>query len=179
VRYADDFVVLARVISDPILGFIHELLEGKMELKLSEHKTRIVNLNDPGSSLDFLGYTFRFVRGRWKKRYLSLVPSKKALAKRREQVKYLTRRRNRASLPEVIAVLNKTLPPWGRYFSQGYPYEAFSQMDNYVRSRLIRYAARRSQRPMRAPKGMTHYAWFQSLGLKRLTKFRSQPQTNR
>ncbi len=170
---------MSRVISEPILGFIRELLEGKMELKLSEHKTRTLNLDDPGSSLDFLGYTFRFVRGRWKARYLSLVPSKKALSKRRAEVKYLTRRRGRASLPEVIAVLNKTLPPWGRYFSQGYPYEAFSDMDNYVRSRLIRYAARRSQRPMRPLLGMTHYAWFQSLGLQSLTKLKRQFQAIR
>jgi RNA-directed DNA polymerase len=180
VRYADDFVIFARFIGGPILEFVSDLLEGKMGLRLNASKTRTLNLSEPGCSLDFLSYTFRFDRGRFGRgRYLNYFPSKRALANRRSEVKHLTRRQNQASLPEVIRELNKTLLSWSRYFSKGYPYEAFSDMDDYVRGRLIRYASTRSQRRMRPPAGMTHYAWFQSLGLVQLRKAFRQHQADR
>src|SRR5579864_2092212 len=80
VRYADDFVVLARFIGEPITGFLERLLEGKMDLKINREKTRILDLKEPGARLDFLGYSFRLdrdLKGR-DVRYLNQFPSPKA-----------------------------------------------------------------------------------------------------
>src|SRR5882762_2048904 len=81
VRYADDFVVLARSISPRLRGWIEGKLEGGLGLQINREKTRIVNLRQPGQSLDFLGYTFRNDRDRQGRpqRYWNLEPSRKAM----------------------------------------------------------------------------------------------------
>ena len=58
IRYADDFVVMARYIGPQLRGWIEDKLEGWLDLQINREKTRIVNLKDDGQSLDFLGYTF-------------------------------------------------------------------------------------------------------------------------
>ena len=169
-RYADDFVILAKDIGTPIQEFLTELLEGKMGLALHKGKTRIVNLREVGQSLDFLGCTFRFDKSRYGRgRYLNLFPSKKALARRRAEIKALTQRRSSGTLRSVVSELNRGLIGWGRYFCLGYPFEAFSDLDDYARMRLGRFAQTRSQRPMKRPKGMSISAWTRHLGLIRLS----------
>ena len=65
VRYADDFVVLARYQGPKLQGFIEEKLERWMGLEINREKTRVVNLKEEGASLDFLGYTFRYDRDQY------------------------------------------------------------------------------------------------------------------
>jgi len=85
VRYADDFVVLARYQGNRLTGWIESQLEGWLGLEINREKTRVVNLKEEGASLDFLGFTFRYyedLQGRgW--RYLNVSPSEKALKKER------------------------------------------------------------------------------------------------
>ena len=59
VRYADDFVVMAKWMGPKIVAFIEETIEGRLGLVLNREKTKIVTLREVGDSLDFLGYTFR------------------------------------------------------------------------------------------------------------------------
>lgn len=83
VRYADDFVVLARYISPQLRGWIEGKLEDWLALRINRDKTRMVVLQQPDQSLDFLGYRFRWERdlqGR-PQRYWNLQPSPKAMAK--------------------------------------------------------------------------------------------------
>jgi len=170
VRYADDFVVLARYIGTPIQDFLLELLEGKMGLTLNKEKTRIVNLRESGASFDFVSYTFRFDQARrGRGSYLNLFPSKKALARRRLKVKALTQRRSGGTLQSVVCELNRQLLNWGRYFCMGYPSTSFSALDGYTLMRMVRFAETRSQRPMKRPDGLTHYAWMREVGLIRLS----------
>ncbi len=80
VRYADDFVILARFIGAAIQKFIENMLEGQLGLTLNRDKTRTVHVTPAGEALDFLGFTFRFapdLYGRDRK-YLNLYPSVKA-----------------------------------------------------------------------------------------------------
>ncbi len=65
VRYADDFVVLARYVSPKLEGFIEAKLETWMGLEINREKTRVVDLKQKGASLDFLGFTFRYDRSQW------------------------------------------------------------------------------------------------------------------
>ena len=59
VRYADDFVILARYISPRLEDWVEGKLEGWLGLEINREKTRVLDLRQPGQSLDFLGYTFR------------------------------------------------------------------------------------------------------------------------
>lgn len=62
VRYADDFVVLARYQADKLRNWIESTLEGWLGLQINRDKTRVVNLWQTGAKLDFLGYTSPLAR---------------------------------------------------------------------------------------------------------------------
>ncbi len=172
VRYADDFVVLARYQSRRLIDWIEGLLEGRFRLTVNRQKTSIVKLHQPGESLTFLGFTLRYDRDRFgrNRRYLNVTPSAKALARARERVRELTdRKRNFVPIPQVIAEMNHFLKGWGGYFRHGYPREAFDKLNWYVTERLRHHLKRRSQRRYRAPEGRTFYAHLvHDLGLRLL-----------
>jgi RNA-directed DNA polymerase len=170
VRYADDFVVLARYQSRQLAEFIESKLEQWMGLQLNREKTRIVQLR-LGTSLDFLGYTFRYERS-WFGRpaYLKAVPSKKALMKQRATVRALTGSRyGFKPIPVLIQDLNRSLHGWAAYFSFGHPSQAYWNLNYYVQQRLRIHLRRRSQRPYRVPEGVSLYAHLRDLGLQYLT----------
>jgi RNA-directed DNA polymerase len=168
VRYADDFVVLARRQGGRLRGFIESKLETRMGLEINRDKTREIDLREVGSSLDFLGYTFRYdrdLRG-GKHRYLNVFPSEKALAREREKVRELTGPKQCwKPIPLLIEELNRHLKGWGNYFSLGYPRVARRKINTYVRQRLARHLRRRSQRPFRPPEGVTDQECFKRWGL--------------
>ncbi len=168
VRYADDFVVMARAIEGRLTGWMEETLEGWLALTLNREKTRVLDLRQPGSSLDFLGYTFRFDRDRYGRgsRYLNMVPSKRALARTRATLRQLTAKRMCFKpIPELITEINTYLQSWAVYFGQGYPRQAFREINAFTRQRLHRHLRRRSQRPWRPPQGTTVYAQLARMGL--------------
>lgn len=168
VRYADDFVVLARFVGTRITDWIETQIEGGLELEINREKTRVLNLDKPGASLDFLGYTFRrdldqYGRGT---RYLNLCPSKKALARERDKLRVMTGPKMCFKpIPALIGELNEHLRGWANYFGQGYPRQAFREINRQVRERLYCHLSRRSQRPWRPPKGVSFYQQFEKMGL--------------
>ena len=60
VRYADDFVVLARYQSDRLTGWIESKLEGWLGLEINREKTRVIRVTAPGATLKFLGFVLRY-----------------------------------------------------------------------------------------------------------------------
>jgi len=171
VRYADDFVVLARYQGTRLTSWIESKLEGWLGLEINREKTRVVNLKEEGASLDFLGFTFRYyddLKGQgW--RYLNVSPSAKALKKEREKLHELTDyRRGHVPIPRLIEALNRHLEGWKNYFDFGYPRVAFGEINTYVRGRLTQHLRRRSQRPFRPPEGVSYYRQIQRFGLVRL-----------
>jgi RNA-directed DNA polymerase len=168
VRYADDFVVLARYQGPQLREFIESKLETWMGLEIHRDKTRVIDLKEEGASLDFLGFTFRYYRdlkGRGH-RYLNVAPSKKALERERARLRELTSgRRCFWPIPMLIEDLNGHLNGWANYFHFGYPRTAFRQINSYVRQRLTQHLRRRSQRPFRPPEGVTYYEHLHRLGL--------------
>jgi RNA-directed DNA polymerase len=170
VRYADDFVIMARYVGHRIRGFTESLLEGRFGLKINREKTRVVRLrpDETGESLDFLGYTFRYDRDRQGRplRYLNVFPSKKALERERQKLREMTRPKMCFKpVVDLIAETNRHLKGWSNYFNRGYPRAAFRQINAFVRERLTRHLKRRSQRPYRPPKGVTWNAQLDRLGL--------------
>ena len=171
IRYADDFVVMARYISPQLRNWIEGKLEGWLGLQINREKTRVVHLLDAGQSLDFLGYTFRFdldLHGRLQ-RYWNVEPSRKAMAREREALRgMIGPHQSHTPIPELIGRVNRHLRGWSNYFGLGYPRKAFRQVNRFVQYRLERHLHRRSQRGWRARKGVSLYAHLEHLGLKAL-----------
>ena len=168
VRYADDFVILARYQGPRLLAWVEQTLEGWLGLTINRDKTRVVNLNDEGSWLDFLGYRFRYQGSLYggDRRYLNLEPSPKSLAREREQLRQIISPRwGFLPVPELIQWLNRHLAGWREYFKLGYPRRAFRKIGWFVSARLLRHLRRRSQRPFRTPKGTTPSQHLLNLGL--------------
>jgi len=168
IRYADDFVVLARYVSPRLRDWIEGKLEGWLGLQINREKTRVLDLRQTGQSLDFLGYTFRQDRdqnGR-PQRYWNLVPSPKALAREREQLRELiSHHQSHTPLPELIGRVNRHRRGWANYFGLGYPRATFRHLNHFVRYRLGMHLRRRSQRGWRARQGISLYAHLNHLGL--------------
>lgn len=171
VRYADDFVILARYQGNQLIDWVENQLEGRFKLTINREKTRVVDLNQPTASVDFLGFTFRYDRDLHggSHRYLNVFPSKQAQARARDKLRELTSRR-RCFMPitQVIDETNGWLRNWANYFRHGYSRMAFRHVNWFARERLTRHLQRRSQRPARPPDGTTYYAHLQTLGLRDL-----------
>jgi RNA-directed DNA polymerase len=171
VRYADDFVILARYQGRQLIDWTESLLEGRFKLTINRDKTKVVNLKEPGASLDFLSFTFRYDRDLYGRgyRYLNVFPSKKALAHARQQLRKLTGKRQcLRPIPDLLGSVNWWLRGWGYYFRHGYPQKAFREINWFTLRRLVRHLKRRSQRPYRAPEGVSFYAHLQAMGLRLL-----------
>ena len=171
VRYADDFVALAKQMGSETIEFIESRLEGKFQLEINRDKTRVVDLRE-GASLHFLGYTFRYdrdLKGRGRN-YLNVLPSKQAVQREREKLHEMTNSHQCFKpIPVLMGELNRHLKGWANYFSVGYPTSAYCEIDRYVRGRLIQHLQRRSQRPYRPPPGEPWLRHLARLGLIRLS----------
>lgn len=171
VRYADDFVVLARYQGPKLRAFIETKLESWMGLEINRDKTRVIELRKQGASLDFLGYTFRYdldLKGGGH-RYLNVFPSKKSLQKERDTLRAMTDSHSCFKpVPALIAEINRHLRGWANYFGLGYPRKAFRHINRYVCERLTRHLQRRSQRPFHPPEGVSMYEQLKRLGLVKL-----------
>lgn len=169
VRYADDFVVLARDMTKPLIGWIETELEGHFGLTINREKTRVYDLREPKRRLDFLGYAFRYDRDRLfgtGRRYWNVFPSPVALARTRQRLRERIGRRQRCvPIPALIQSINSYLVGWRAYFSMGYPRMAYRAVNHFVQWRLVRHLERRSQRGIRWPKDVSHFAYLQQLGL--------------
>ena len=169
VRYADDFVVLARYQTPRLTGWIEERIEKWLDLEINRDKTRVVDLKKEKASLDFLGYTFRWDRDLYGsgQRYLNVEPSKKSLRRERERINELTDRRQGCTpIPRLIERLNRHLKGWANYYSFGYPRKAHGKIDWHLGYRLANHLKHhRSQRPYQLPEGATYYQHLQKLGL--------------
>lgn len=173
VRYADDFVVLARYIGRRIPAWIEHTVEDWLGLTINRRKTKIVRLIPDGDAqLDFLGYTFRYAWDQFGRqtRYFTAVPSKRALVRVREEVRRLTAsRRFHVPVAVIVADLNALLRGWQQYFQFGHARQAQHALTAFAIDRLTRHLRRRSQRPCRPPAGVTWYEYVtKSLGLRPL-----------
>jgi RNA-directed DNA polymerase len=171
VRYADDFVVLARYMGPRLVSWLERTLEQDLRLTVNRTKTRVVRVTAPQQSLDFLGFTLRYLGDRHGRphRYLAVGPSKRAQARVREKVRGLTRAGAKHSLADTIAAVNTLLRGWRAYFRYGYPRQAFRTLNHYVRVRFRCFLRNRSQRRSRPfRQGESLYAGLQRYGLQYL-----------
>jgi RNA-directed DNA polymerase len=171
VRYADDFVILARYQTGRLKQWIEGTLEGRFRLTINREKTRVVKLTELGESLDFLGFTLRYDADRFgrSQRYLNVFPSKKSLSRARVKLRELSdRRHNHQAVESTVSGVSRWLASWGEYFRHGYPSEAFGKLNWFAIQRLKGHLQRRSNRPYRVAEGESFYAHLKRLGLQRL-----------
>ncbi|HSH96387.1 MAG TPA: group II intron reverse transcriptase/maturase [Roseimicrobium sp.] len=177
VRYADDFVIMARYVGVRITDFVERVIEARLGLTINREKTRTVKLSPnpeadkPLESLDFLGYTFRYdldLRGRGH-RYLNMFPSEKAQQRERDKLRELIGPKQ-CFMPicALTYQINEQVRGWSQYFRLGYPREAFRSINSFIHERLTRHLQRRSQRPFRPPEGVSWYSQVLRLGFRPL-----------
>ncbi|MGH2576466.1 MAG: group II intron reverse transcriptase/maturase [Actinomycetota bacterium] len=169
VRYADDFVVMARRLDEHIVRYIEEKIEGRLGLVINREKTRVVQVRAKDATLDFLGYRFRWSRNHLRgggSRYWRVEASPKAQQRMREKIHELTSAKyGFLPAPRVIANVNTALRGWLRYFSKGHPAQARWDLAQFARKRIVTHLRRRSQRPYRPPDGVGLYQHVLDLGL--------------
>ncbi len=149
VRYADDFVIMARYMTSRIIEWIEGRLEGRFSLTINREKTKIVNLNDPKSQVDFLGFTIRkeTIRRCPGRKYCKIATSKKSLIRARGRIREITSPKNGFKpIQEVVKELNRYLLGWGKYFRKGHPSKGYGAINSYVDDRVYHFLQRRSQR---------------------------------
>ena len=169
VRYADDFVILARKWADGFLQKVEGILEGRMGLTVNREKTKVLDFREPHTTLTFLGYDFRMVRDRLfgtGKRYLTFGPSKKSMKRVREKIHAITHARNGLlTVEKVVGRLNKLTKGWGAFYSVGYPSKAFHAVNGYALRRMARFLNRKSQRRYRLKFADTYYGELNHYGM--------------
>ena len=176
VRYADDFVILARKLQGRFVQEIERELEGRFGLVVNRDKTKVLDMRADKSALGFLGYEFRYVKDRrygTGGNYLTYGPSmksvKKVCAKVKEQTLSIFKP---VKNEEVVQRVNKILVGWGNYFQCGYPRKAFDKVNWYVRNRLYLHFNRKSQRGYVLKYAPNFYSELQAMGLHRLQRSR-------
>jgi RNA-directed DNA polymerase len=150
VRYADDFVILARSHAEATaaLALVKAWVK-ENGLRLHPDKTRIANCRKKGNGFEFLGY--RFERGRRHVR-------QKSLDRLKATIRLKTRRTRGQSLKVVVADLNRTLRGWFGYFKHAHP-SIFEELDRMIRRRLRAMLLEQDRRPGVGNDQRDHRQW--------------------
>lgn len=149
IRYADDWVLMARRLPDQALESVKELLN-RMKLRINEEKSRVVNAY--AESFDFLGYTFRAnddLFGRRGRKYWNVEPSSKSQKKVKEKIREYMRFNGHKAPQDVANELNAIIRGWINYFTINgisYPNRAKRNLRYYLFKKLMRFYKRKSQR---------------------------------
>jgi len=169
IRYADDFLVLCRSAEDAqqAMTELRAWLD-QAGLVLHPEKTRLVDLSQDGSHVDFLGYRLkRHTNRRTGQRRLLRLVRPKSLDKIKETIRHHTPRCSGHELAMTIATLNRRLRGWFQYFRSA---EAtlHQELDQMIRRRLRAMLAKRAKRPCWGG-GSCHNLWpnayFRQCGL--------------
>jgi len=173
VRYADDFVLMGRMIPEEVIDKLKSLLH-RMGLSLNECKTRKIDAQR--ESFNFLGFMIRYdkdIKGR-DFRYWNIMPSKKSEQKIRDKVKEYLRTHGHYKAEDVANGLNSIIRGWLNYFTiPGVSYPAMSKrrLRFYLNNRLYRYYNRKSQRKSRLYRQKAFEILVNNFGLIDPTKF--------
>ncbi len=167
IRYADDFVVMARYMGRRITDWLEGIVEDQLKLSINREKTKVVKMKQQGESLDFLGFTMRYdkdLHGR-NRTYLNTFPSIKATAKHREKLRAVTNSGYKASMADTIAKVNAINRGWKNCFCKGYPRNCFRDINWFVLERFKSFINHRSQRRSRPLRdGENLYAGLRRFG---------------
>ena len=148
VRFADDFVLMAKQINEKAMNHLQNLIQ-RMGLTINVEKTKIINADK--ISFNFLGFTIRYDKDYFGRdsRYWNIVPSKKAENKIVDNIRETLRSSLHFAPNRLADALNSKLRGWLNYYEiPGTSYPACSKRSirYYLSSSLYRYYNRKSQR---------------------------------
>ena len=177
VRYADDFVLMGKILPSEIIERLNNLLT-RMGLTINETKTRQIDARK--ESFNFLGFTVRYdrdIEGR-NSSYWNIIPSKKSEQKVRDKVKDFLKTHGHSNAQEVVKGLNAVIRGWLNHFEiKGVSYPAMSKrkLRFYLNNSLYRYYNRKSQRKCRLYGQKAFEVLTTKFGLIDPTKYVFQP----
>ena len=151
IRYADDFILMSRYISEEVILEVKNLLT-RMGLQINEEKSKLVNARmEP---FDFLGFTFRYAWSILKKdeKFWRITPKSASEKKIRQKINVQLKRIGHFPSELVVATLNPILRGWMNYYKiekVSHTQVSFRKLEDYLRNRLGRYYNRKSQRKSR------------------------------
>ena len=148
VRYADDWVLMAKRIDPVMIGEIHKLLD-RMGLTINEDKSKLVRAKD--EPFEFLGFAFRYDRSIYYKkgRFWNIIPRPKSRRKIRQKINAKLKTIGHYPAHRVVGELNPIIRGWLNYYKiekVSYMQVATKQLEDYLRVRLHRFYNRKSQR---------------------------------
>ena len=151
IRYADDFILMAKHIDQEVITKVHNYL-ARMGLVINTDKSKLVYGKE--ASFDFLGFTFRYDRSIFSKRgrFWNITPKSKSQKKIRQKINLKLKSIGHYSAEKVVSEINPILRGWMNYYridKVSYTQVAFKDLEDYLRSRLYRYYNRKSQRKSR------------------------------
>jgi RNA-directed DNA polymerase len=166
VNYADDFVILSRGKAKEALEWTRGVLE-RLELTLNEKKTSVRNACR--ERFDFLGYTFGpHYSMRTGREYIGYSPSKKSVARVKENVGDLLVPGNVKPWTEVCGRLNQKLQGWRTYFGCGSTAKAYRAVDEHVYDTVRHFLRRRHKVSSQGTHQFPEERVFGSMGVIRL-----------
>jgi RNA-directed DNA polymerase len=173
VRYADDFVLMGKHITQEATDKLQEVLK-RMGLTLNETKTRQIQAQV--TPFNFLGFTIRYdkdILGR-NKRYWNIHSSDKSENKIREKIRELLSHGGHYPPEQVARELNTIIRGWLNYFDiPKVSYSAMSKrsLRHYLIEKLNRYYNRKSQRRSRLHGQQAFESLVRNFGLIDPTKY--------
>ena len=168
-RYADDLVILVNNDrrQDWLVEKVNQRLReelGKLDLRLNEEKSRIVDLSR-GESFGFLGFDFRrlrSLRGRWRPQYTPKLKKRTALL---QELKEVFRRFRSQPVEALIAEINPKLRGWVNYFRIGHASRCLAFVRQWVERKVRRHLMRARNRRGFGWKRWSTAGLYDSLGL--------------
>jgi RNA-directed DNA polymerase len=147
IRYADDFVVLARgtkaqahAIKERTADFMREHMRLTLSGREDEHHPR-------GRRLRPARVPHRAAPWRGNKRVAYTFPSERAFRDVKHRIKTLTKSRTvNLSLDRLIHVLNPVLRGWANYYRHAASSRCFAYLSHYLWWRMIRWLRRKQPR---------------------------------
>lgn len=148
IRYADDFILMSKHISQRAIIQLHQYL-ARMGLIINNEKSKKLNAKE--SSFDFLGFTFRYEKSIFSKggKFWNVYPRAKSQKKIRQKLNHKLKSIGHYPAPQVVSELNPIIRGWMNYYrieKVSYTQVAFKNLEDYLRNRLTRYYNRKSQR---------------------------------
>ena len=149
VRYADDFLLMGKCISEAVKERVLQLLE-RLGLKLNTDKTKVLDAKDKGG-FDFLGFNFRYDWSLYNRgqKYWNVHPSDKSEKKFRKTIsEFLTTKLVRPII-EVVKGLNDKIRSHYDYFKiakVSYINQDTFSFEQYLSYKMYKYCKRKSQR---------------------------------
>ena len=151
-RYADDIVITGaskEMLEDEVKPVLEKFL-AERGLKLSATKTNVVHISE---GFDFLGKNFRKHGGK-----LIVTPSEDAIKRFRAKIKEVIKSSRGESALNMLMRLNPIIVGWRSYHRYANSKKAFSDLDYWITSKLIKWVRREHSNKSRTWQKQKYFA---------------------